>query len=106
MNESQPPPKRRRTQAERADEVVDDRRQAGRVERGAGRHRHLVGAEGQVGEDDVEAIRERLRDPVPEPAVDQVAVDEDDRRPRARLPIADSSGRNLNLTHLIHRQAS
>jgi hypothetical protein len=69
----------------------------GGFQRSVGCRRDLVRAEGQVGDDDVEAIGESLRDPVPEPTVDQIAVDEDDRRPGPRLPIADSSGRNLDL---------
>src|SRR5262249_18524116 len=74
---------------ERLEEAFDDRRDAGRGEVGVGGHRNLLGAHRPVGGDAVEAIGKSVDDAVPEAAVDQVAVDEDDGRPGSRLPITD-----------------
>jgi len=68
-------------EVERDEEVLDDRRDPGRGEVDVGVHRHRVRAHRPVRGDAAEAIGEGVDDAVPEPAVDQVAVDEDDRRP-------------------------
>ena len=59
---------------------------------------HLLGAHRPVRGDAAVAVGERVDDAVPEPAVDEVAVDEDDRLAPTRLPVADSSLRQVDLS--------
>ena len=66
---------------------------------GAGQHRDPVGADRPVGRDAAAAVGEAVDDAVPEAAVDQVAVDEDDRL-AARPPRGSGSvpaGRSISL---------
>ena len=70
-----------------------DRGDAGRGEVGVGVHRDLVGGDRPVGGDAAEAVREAVDDAVPEPPVDQVAVDEDDWLALARFAVADPARR-------------
>ncbi len=50
---------------------------------------HSLGADRPVGGDATAAVGEPVDDPVPKSSVDQIAVDEDDRRACACLPVAD-----------------
>ena len=52
---------------------------------------------GQSGAMQRQRSRELVDDAVPEPAVDEVAVDEDDRLALARLAVADPAGRQVDL---------
>jgi hypothetical protein len=73
-------------EVEGGEEVVDDRRDPRRGEVGVGGHRHGVGTHQPVGGDAPIAVGKCRDHLVPGPPVDQVDVDEDDRRPRSRLP--------------------
>ncbi len=92
-------------EVEGVEEGADRRRDPGRGEVGAGVHRRAVGAERPVRCDDPVAVGEALQHPVPEPSVDQEAVDEDDRRPGSRLAIVDGSSWQLDrpLPRLVPR---
>ncbi len=56
-------------------------------------HRNSLGADRPVGGDAAAAAREAVDDSIPEPPIDQIAVDEDDRRAFARFSVADRPGR-------------
>jgi hypothetical protein len=45
--------------------------------------------------------RETVDDAVPQPSVDEEAVDEDDRAALARLPVADPPCRQIDLVALV-----
>ena len=87
-------------EVERLEEAVDDRGDAGRGEVGVGVHRDLLGADRPVGRDAAAAIGEPVDDAVPEAAVDEEAVDEDDRLALARFAVADAPRGQLDLVAL------
>ena len=88
-------------EVERLEEARDDRRDPVGGEVGIGLHRDLLGADRPVGGEAAVAVGEAVDDAVPEPAVDQVAVDEDDRLALAGLAVADRSGGQVDLAALV-----
>ena len=83
---------------ERGDEVGDQRRQPVGGEVGVLAHRRAVRAERQVGDDAAKRVLEPRDDLAPERAVDEGAMDEDDRRAvgGTGLGIGDRAGRELD----------
>jgi hypothetical protein len=61
----------------------------------------LLGADRPVGSEAAEAAGEAVDDSVPEAAVDEVTMDEDDRLALAGLAVADPSGGQVDLAALI-----
>ena len=88
-------------EVERIEKAGDQVRDPVRAEVGLGPHRDLLGADRPVGREAAVGRREAVDDAVPEPAVDEEAVDEDHRAPLARLAVPDPPGGQIDLVALI-----
>ena len=87
-------------EVERRQEVGDQPGDAGRREVSVGVHRDGVRAERQVGDDAAEALGERRHDLLPEPAVDERPVDEDeDLAVASGVAVVDRALRERDLGH-------
>ena len=72
-----------------------------RREVGVRLQRQLVRAERQVGDDAAEAVAQALDDRLPQAAVDQRAVDEEERRAGALVAVADGPLLQCQLGHRV-----
>jgi hypothetical protein len=88
-------------EVEGSEEVADQPRDAGRRHVGVGVHRDAVRAEREVGDDAARVGLEQGRHLAPQLAVDEQAVDEDDRRALAGVAVVDGPLREGDLGHVV-----
>ncbi len=93
-------------EAERVEEIDDEPGDTRGSEVGVRVHRGRVRAQRQVGDDAAEVGRQPLGDALPEAAVDQQAVEEDERLAGAAVAVADRALGERRLFHtacMYHR---